>query len=253
LRVLGEVAPTGPGFRPAPPTALTTDPRLVDVLGHVTRLVAEGRAGEALSLVESTPVAGLGELLRFVREELLDWTWETGPGGPVQDPATEAAVSVVCDAVVAAYHAEGMSRALQAQLLEPWALARGRLRLVPVDLGPGSVAVQQLLSGVAGLGPDGVGRLVELGHAVRRRGPWGPAMHAASWAAYLSGRVRAGAACQLLAVRAVSQLDVPTAATAGGAWNLVSGAVQAAVVADLLDEATRVRLLEPLEELLDLR
>jgi hypothetical protein len=34
---------------------------------------------------------------------------------------------------------------------------------------------------------------------------------------------------------------------------MVSGAVQAAVVADLLDDASRIRLLGPLEELLELR
>jgi hypothetical protein len=77
-------------------------------------------------------------------------------------------------------------------------------------------------------------------------------MHAATWAAYLADRVRPAAAAQLLAVRAVSQLEVPTAATAGGAWNLVSGAVQAAVVSDLLDAGSRDRLLTPLEQLLGL-
>ena len=250
LPVLGEVAPVG--LVRGGGTAGTPDSHLGDVLGDVTRLVAEGRAAEALALVERTPVAGLGELLRFVREDLFEWTWESGPAGPVQDAETRRAVAVVCDAVVAAYHAEGMSSALQAQLLEPWALGRSRLWLLPVDLGPGAAAVHRLLDGVAGLEDDGLARLGDLGRVVRRRGPWGPAMHAASWAAYLADRVRAAAAAQLLAVRALSQLDVPTTATAGGAWNLVSGAVQAAVVFDLLDQGSRDRLLEPLEDLLGL-
>ena len=249
LPVLAEEAPVVVLPDGAGATA-AADSHLVDVLGQVTRLVAEGRAAEALALVENTPMAGLGELLRFVREDVFEWTWESGPSGPVQDEESRRAVAVVCDAVVAAYHAASMSSTLTSQLLEPWALARGRLFLLPVDLGPGAASVQQLLQGVAGLEDDGLTRLMELSRAVRRRGPWGPAMHAASWAAYLADRVRASAAAQLLAVRALSQLDVPTTATAGGAWNLVSGAVQAAVVADLLDESSRSRLLDPLEELL---
>jgi hypothetical protein len=223
---------------------------LGDVLGEVTRLVAAGRAGEALTLVEQAPVAGLGELLRFVREDVFEWAWESGPDGPVQDVETRRAVAVVCDAVVAAYHAEGTSRALHAQLLEPWALARGRLGPLTADLGPCSSGVLDLLHGVAALEHDGLAQLIDLSRSVRRHGPWGPAMHAASWAAYLADRVRPAACAQLLAARAVSQLDVDTAATAGGAWNLVSGAVQAAVVTDLLDDASRDRLLTPLTQLL---
>lgn len=227
------------------------DSHLVDVLREVTRLVAAGRAGDALGLVERAPLAGLSELLRFVREDVFEWTWETGPDGPVQDPEARRAVAVVCDAVVAAYHAEGTSTRLHAQLLEPWALARGRLGPLAADLGPGGAAVGQLLDGVASLDADGLADLVKLSRDVRHRGPWGPAMHAASWAAYLADRVRPSASAQLLAVRALSQVDVTTTGTAGGAWNLVSGAVQATVVADLIDDASRGRLLDPLAALLD--
>ena len=249
LPVLAEVAAVDLSS-PSATEAAGGDAHLVDVLGQVTRLVAAGRAGEALALVEQTPVAGLAERLRFVREDVFEWTWETGPDGPVQDGKTRRAVAVVCDAVVAAYHAESMSGSLQAQLLEPWALVRGRLGPLTADLGPGAAEVQRLLDGVAGLDADGLVRLVALSREVRQRGPWGPAMHAAGWAAYLADRVRAAAGAQLLAARAVSQLDVSTTATAGGAWNLVSGAVQAAVVADLLNDASRDRLLTPLQRLL---
>ena len=228
------------------------DAHLVDVLSEMTRLVAAGRAGDALALVERTPVAGLTELLRFVREDVFEWTWETGPDGPVQDGETRRAVAVVSDAVVAAYHAGTMSGSLQAQLLEPWALVRGRLGPLTADLGPGAAEVHRLLDQVSGLDTDGLARLVALSREVRQLGPWGPAMHAAGWAAYLADRVRAAAGAQLLAARAVSQLDVTATATAGGAWNLVSGAVQAAVVTDLLHEVSRDRLLTPLERLLGL-
>ena len=252
LPLLADVAAVDLVRRPGALAPGAGDAHLVDVLSEVTRLVAAGRAGEALALVERTPVAGLAELLRFVREDVFEWTWETGPDGPVQDGETRRAVAVVCDAVVAAYHAGGMSGSLQAQLLEPWALVQGRLGPLTVDLGPGAADVHRLLTGVADLDTGGLARLVVLSREVRRRGPWGPAMHAAGWAAYLADRVRAAAAAQLLAARAVSQLDVTATATAGGAWNLVSGAVQAAVVGDLLDDASRARLLTPLEQLLGL-
>ena len=67
-------------------------------------------------------------------------------------------------------------------------------------------------------------------------GGWSGAVHSASWAAYLSDRVRTAAAAQLLLVQALDNGVVPVAERAGGVWNLLSGAVQALVVRDLLDK-----------------
>jgi hypothetical protein len=70
-------------------------------------------------------------------------------------------------------------------------------------------------------------------------------VHSASWAAYLSDRVRTAAAAQMLLVQAIDTAAIPLADRAGGVWNMLSGAVQALVVRDLLDTATAHRLLAP--------
>ena len=62
---------------------------------------------------------------------------------------------------------------------------------------------------------------------------------------FVAGRVRAAAAAQLMLVQAVEQAGVPVADRAGGVWNLLSGAVQALVVRDVLDGPTLYRLLDP--------
>jgi hypothetical protein len=81
--------------------------------------------------------------------------------------------------------------------------------------------------------------------ARRNAGGWSPAVHSASWAAYLSDRVRTAAAAQMLLVQAIDTAAIPLADRAGGVWNMLSGAVQALVVKDLLDTATGHRLLAP--------
>jgi hypothetical protein len=49
----------------------------------------------------------------------------------------------------------------------------------------------------------------------------------------------------MLLVQAVDTAAIPLADRAGGVWNMLSGAVQALVVRDLLDTATAHRLLAP--------
>ena len=64
----------------------------------------------------------------------------------------------------------------------------------------------------------------------------------------LSGRTRLAATVQLHAVRAVraAGLSRPDAAT--GVWNLLSGALHALVVDDLLDTESCHRLVQPWRE-----
>jgi hypothetical protein len=62
---------------------------------------------------------------------------------------------------------------------------------------------------------------------------------------YLADRLRPAAAAQLMLVQAVEDGGVPVAERAAGIWNMLSGAIQALVVRDLLDAATIHRLLNP--------
>jgi hypothetical protein len=77
-------------------------------------------------------------------------------------------------------------------------------------------------------------------------------VHDASWAVHLSGRVRAAAAAQLLAVEAVRDAGLSLADSAGGVWNLLSGAVQASVVEDLLADEAADLLAAPVRSALGL-
>ena len=226
------------------------DRRLVQALSEVNRLVAAGRVTEALELVERTPVAGLRELLTCVRQEVFDWTWESGPRGPVQDDLAEEAVAVVSDALVAAYHAPVLRGALANQLIEPWATAQGALDRREERMGPCHEALLDILRRLASLDGDGWRRVGEAGRSARRRGRWAPAMHSATWAVHLSGRVRAGASAQLLAVRVLADAELSVTEAAAGVWNLVSGSLQATLVGDLVEDATTDRLVRPLEEAL---
>jgi hypothetical protein len=106
--------------------------------------------------------------------------------------------------------------------------------------------VSRLLDRVRTSRPDDTVRLGDAADRARRgQAGWAPAMHSASWAVYLSGRLRAAAAAQLLLVLAVDSANVPIPGRAGGVWNALSGAVHALVVRDLLDAATAGHLLEP--------
>jgi hypothetical protein len=103
------------------------------------------------------------------------------------------------------------------------------------------------LSRVRALSPAQLHRLGAAAEATRRNaGGWAPAVHAASWAVYVSERVRAAAAAQLMLVQAVEDAGIPVADRAGGVWNLLSGAVQAMVVRDLLAAETVARLVDPM-------
>jgi hypothetical protein len=117
----------------------------------------------------------------------------------------------------------------------------------PIDLGPHHFAVSALLDRLRTLRPEDSRRLSRSADDSRRTGAagWSGAVHSASWAAYLSDRIRTAAAAQLLLVQALDNGVVPVAERAGGVWNLLSGAVQALVVRDLLDTATAHRLLAP--------
>jgi hypothetical protein len=224
---------------------------LSTALARMSTLVEAGRVKEALRLIERAPMAGLAELLDCVRNEAFDWTWQGDGGERTQPEEAAAAVAVVCDAVAAAYHPTSLRDGLARQLIEPWATAQAALPRRSVHLGPANDEVDDLLARLSRLDREGHERLLEAAGEARGRGGWAQAMHSASWAVHLADRVRPSAAAQLRAVRVLSDADVPATETAAGTWNVVSGAVQATVVGDLLDDESAAVLLEPVRRVLD--
>lgn len=214
----------------------------------------------ALTVLERAPLGTIDGLLHCVRHDVLDWSWRSvipnqrRPvlAAPAPAPRREQsmvagrATSVLCDAVAAAYLNDLMSDETVHRLTGPWEAISTALPERRADLGPQQDVILRLLGRVSSLPADDLDRLVRV--AENSRGTlaeWAPAVHAASWAVYLSGRVRGAAAAQLLLVAAIDRAGVKVADRAGGVWNLLSGAVQALVVRDLLDTTTFHRLIDP--------
>jgi hypothetical protein len=206
-----------------------------------------------LRKLASTAVGTLDDLLRCVRHDVLDWTWSGGPGIAVQSETATRASGVVCDAVAGAYAGHLLSTEDRTVLGEPWRRVWAARTPPVTDLGPGAPEVRALLTRLRDI--DGAGRGVVRRAAEAHRGKdtgargWALAVHNASWAAHLSGRTRAAAAAQMQAVAAVQRGGFSAQDCAAGVWNLVSGAVHAMIVADLLADVDHLALTEPLETL----
>lgn len=202
-----------------------------------------------LDRVRGAPIGSVDGLLTCLRHEVLAWTW-TGSGAQARQTAdADAATALLCDAAVAAYLREQLPDPVRRQLGAGWVLASRRLAPpMAVDLGPHRGSVEALLAEVRAVTPAVTRRLVRAADTQRRASPstgWATAVHSASWAAYLSDRVRTAAAAQLLLVLALDNGVVSVTDRAGGVWNLLSGAVQALVVRDLLDTQATHRLIAP--------
>jgi hypothetical protein len=209
--------------------------------------LADTEPGRMLDLVTTAPIGTLDALLRCVRHDVMAWTWE-GQGGAVrQDGVAERATALLCDAVAATYLRDLLEPETRRGLAAAWVAAMRRLpALAPVDLGPHHYEVSALLDRLRALRPAEIPRLEHSAEDWRGNPMgWPSAMHSASWAAYLAGRIRTAAAGQFLLVQAVDAAALPLAVRAGGAWNVLSGAVQALIVRDLLDQQTAHRLMAP--------
>src|SRR2546430_5498830 len=210
-------------------------------------LAAQDDPVRAMALVQRAPIGTLDALLHCVRHDVLAWTWRTRELTAQQDETAERATGVLCDAVVSAYLRDHLPAPVRRSLAAGWVAAVRQLPgNPPIDLGPHHYAVTALLDRVRTLSSADVARMVRASDDSRRApSGWATAVHSASWAGYLSGRIRTAAAAQLLLVQAVDTGAVPLADRAGGVWNLLSGAVQALVVPGLLDTATAHPLLAP--------
>src|SRR3954469_10490176 len=201
----------------------------------------------ALTLVERAPIGSVDSLLTCLRYDVMSWTWQGKGRDAQQSEAAAGATALLCDAAVASYLREVLDADTRRRLGAGWVAAMRKLAVgAPIDLGPHHYAVSALLDRLRSLRARDLSRLSASAEDARRNtGGWSPAVHSASWAAYLSDRVRTAAAAQMLLVQAVDTADIPLADRAGGGWNMLARAVQALVVRDLLDTSTAHRLLAP--------
>jgi hypothetical protein len=208
--------------------------------------LAEVEPGHMLDLVTTAPIGTLDSLLHCVRHDVMAWTW-TGPAPGRQDPVAERATALLCDAVAATYLRDLLAPLTRRGLAAAWVASMRRLpAAAPVDLGPHHYAVTALLERLRTLRPAEIPRLEHTAEDWRGNPMgWPTAMHSASWGAYLAGRIRTAAAGQFLLVQAVDAAAIPLGVRAAGGWNLLSGAVQALIVRDLLDQQTAHRLMAP--------
>jgi hypothetical protein len=223
-------------------------------------------AERAAALLLTSPIGSLDGLLHCLRHDVLDWLPVPRPMEPAADHRVDAgtddlpdfehdpagdAVAVLCDVAAACYLRAELADTARRRLSAGWVVAARRLPARPADLGPQHRTVSRLLERVRLLSPSLARRLmVSVDGARQQRADWASAMHSASWAVYLSGRVRAAAAAQLALVSAVDAAGVPVADRAAGVWNTLSGVVHALVVRDVTDHDTTHRLLGPYLEAL---
>ena len=201
----------------------------------------------SLALVERAPIGSVDSLLTCLRYDVMAWTWQGAGRDAKQSEDAASATALLCDAAVASYLREVLDDSTRRMLGAGWVAALRKLPAgKPIDLGPHHYAVSALLDRLRSIRANDLARLLQSAEDARRNaGGWSPAVHSASWAAYLSDRVRTAAAAQMLLVQAIDTAAIPLADRAGGVWNMLSGAVQALVVRDLLDTATAHRLLAP--------
>jgi hypothetical protein len=175
---------------------------------------------------------GLDDVLRLVRVDILD-----------EMPAH--VVALASDAVAAAYGGRRLPADVRSMLGSPWIAAVRGLPAIPADLGPFATELRSVLDRVVTLTKAEVAVMVKV--AAASESDWARRMHAAAWAAYLSGRLRPAASAQFQAVRALRACGLESAAVAAGVWNAISGCVQAIGTHDLLDEVTYGVLVAPWE------
>lgn len=212
-----------PVSRPRPVPALAATLR--DLREDPTVPVA---SAQSVRILERSMLGDFDALVRLVRDDMLDWTWDQAGSVRFQHPDAVATVEIVVDLMADVYADERTPRVTE------HLVPGGPAAASDIDLGPQADAVHGLLDAVASMTPPQVAamRSVATGAA---RAAWANAVHDASWAVYLTGRLRPAAAAQLLAVRAFGDAGFTARDGAHGVWNALSGAVQATVVADLID------------------
>ena len=219
---------------------------------HMRSAADGGRgAGDRTALLvaqlEQGTIGDAPTLERLLREDVL------GPEHPLRAQldvdAWDEATEVLADASVGYWAAGVLPPLVRRELTAAFDRAQDAGPLATVagfGLGPAADAVEAFLGSVRDLDDAGRARwrtAVDEGRAAHR--PWATAMHEASWGAHVSGRTRALAAAQLLAVQAFGDGGFDLRDGAAGVWNAVAGCVQGIVLADLLGEESAAVLSAP--------
>lgn len=217
-----------------------------DALPLAGAAIEEAAAGETALLrrLETSLLGDATALDRFVRHDLLDWTWLGSGPVSVQDPAASLAADVLVDASVSAYLRQELPGELRRAMAAPYV----RAALAGPDDG-GAVGLSEVDARLATFaGTDGPTRSAWRRAVDELRvhtAQWAPAMHQATWALSLSERLRTACDAQLAGVIAFDRGGFTAHDAAYGVWNAWAGVVQATAVSDLLSSADAAVLLRP--------
>ncbi|HEX2902838.1 MAG TPA: hypothetical protein VHO01_05210, partial [Jatrophihabitans sp.] len=202
----------------------------------------DGPLGGMISTLRRSMISDLDDLEHLVRTDVLAWAEAEAALIPAAGEALAGTVRIVVEALAADW-VDGLSDELRTELAAGLRRATAGRTPVPVDIGPCRPELDAVLNPLRRLDPDGRDRLRQVSSLLGPGGAeWAQSVHEASWAAFSTGRIRAAASAQLLAVQAFRAGGLTAADGAEGVWNMISGHVQACVVADVLPEEVRHRL-----------
>lgn len=225
--------------------AAATAATLSDVLQLRAAPEGTGRdEGTLLRRLERSLLGDVSALDRFVRHELLDWTWVHSGSTAVQDPSATAAADVLLDAAVSCYLQPQLPADLRRSMAA--ALIRSGVDLPSEPDGTGVPEAELKLARIAGA--DETERR-EWRRAVDDLRPttaqWAPAMHEATRVLALTDLLRTTTDVQLAGVVAFHRSGLTARDAAYGVWNAVSGVLQATTAGDLLPAPVVEVLLRP--------
>lgn len=224
-------------------------PTTLDLAGEALELALHGEQSAVTAVVwrlEHAPLGNLDALAHLLRHEILAWTWKHEGAALTQDDVDDRAAEVLLNAAASAYCAARLPDPVRRDLAAPYLRARTRPDHDPDDTGAPDDRLATLLGA---LGTNTAAGRQAWRDAVDLLRPhsasWAPAMHEATWAIHLSGRVALAAAAQLRGVLAFRRAGFTGRDGAHGVWNAISGILQASVVDDLLGEDDLATLHRP--------
>jgi len=211
--------------------ATTSQPRALALLAAARQAAtSDGLPGyvDALPALESVPMFGLDELLRFVRSEVLAAAWHRAPdvvGADLNVAAHPRALDIVSDGITGSWVGDdGLATA--------W---RDWSRQLPLPRTSSSYDASF----------DAARRLAASGTRPVVPVSWASQMHDACWAVHLTSRGRTAAIAQLMALRIVLDGSRPIR-PAFGVVALVTAAIHATTVADVIDTDTHAAMTQQL-------